>query len=69
MESELGKGSNFIITLKLGNGHFEPDQISLKEIVQQQEPLHPGVSAIMAEAALDNIYHPFTALRCKNAYC
>ena len=55
MESELGKGSNFIITLKLGNGHFEPDQISLKEeIVQQQEPLHPGVSAIMAEAALDN---------------
>ena len=55
VESELGKGSNFIITLKLGNGHFEPDQISLKEeIVQQQEPLHPGVSAIMAEAALDN---------------
>lgn len=42
VESELGKGSNFIITLKLGNGHFEPDQISLKEeIVQQQEPRTP----------------------------
>ena len=55
VESEKGKGSSFIITLKLGNGHFEQEQISLKEeIIQQQEPAQPGTAAIMAEAALDN---------------
>lgn len=55
VESELGKGSSFIISLKLGKEHFEPEQISLKEeIVQQQEPPQPGTIAVMAEAALDN---------------
>lgn len=55
VESEIGKGSSFIITLKLGNEHFKPEQISLKEeIVQQQEPLQTGTSAMLAEAALDN---------------
>lgn len=55
VESEIGKGSSFIITLKLGNRHFEPEQISLKEeIIQQQEPAQPGVAAVMAETALDN---------------
>jgi len=55
VESELGKGSSFIISLKLGKDHFTQDQISLKEeIVQQQEPLQAGTTAIMAEAALDN---------------
>lgn len=55
VESEMGKGSCFIITLKLGNEHFDPKQISLKEeIVQQQEPLQTGTSAMLAETALDN---------------
>lgn len=55
VESEIGKGSRFIITLKQGNEHFKPEQISLKEeIVQQQEPLQTGISAMLAEAALDN---------------
>lgn len=55
VESELGKGSRFIISLKLGKEHFTPDQISLKEeIVQQQETPQAGTAAVMAEAALDN---------------
>lgn len=55
VESEIGKGSSFIITLKLGNEHFEPEQISLKEeIIQQQEVPQPGTSAMLAEAALDS---------------
>ncbi len=55
VESELGRGSRFIISLKLGKEHFTPDQISLKEeIVQQQETPQPETAAVMEEAALDN---------------
>ncbi|WP_455586185.1 two-component regulator propeller domain-containing protein [Bacteroides sp.] len=55
VESEVGKGSSFIITLKLGNGHFDPEQISLhEEIVQQPEQIPTGMAALMAETALDN---------------
>lgn len=39
VESELGKGSRFIITLKRGNEHFDKEQISLQPtVIQQPEP-------------------------------
>lgn len=40
VESELGKGSRFIILLEEGNEHFAPEQISLQaNVVQQPEQL------------------------------
>ncbi len=54
VESELGKGTTFIITLQLGKEHFNADQISLHEdSIKQIEAPATNVE-LMAEAALDN---------------
>ena len=37
VESELGKGSRFVITLRLGNEHFRPEQI-VKESIAIKQP-------------------------------
>ena len=39
VESEVGKGSRFIITLKLGNEHFRPEQIVPESITIKQPEL------------------------------
>ena len=42
VESELGKGSRFIITLRLGNEHFAKEQLSFEpEVVHQPEQAQP----------------------------
>jgi len=47
MESEPGKGSSFIITLKLGNQHFTEEQI-VKEDVEStiQQPTDVFVPSV-----------------------
>lgn len=56
VESEVGKGSSFIITLKLGNKHFLKEEISLNDevIIRQVELPIPETVAIMKETALNN---------------
>lgn len=49
VESEPGKGSSFIITLKLDNHHFTNEQIVLNKseiAIQQTEPTAPSIEAL-----------------------
>lgn len=51
VESEVGKGSRFIITLLLGNEHFDKEQIATdddKSSIQETQPVTP-ISPIMPE--------------------
>lgn len=55
VESELGKGSRFIITLRLGNEHFAKEQLSFEsEVVHQSEQAQPQ-SEPFTELKLDEI--------------
>jgi len=55
VESEVGKGSRFVITLKLGNKHFKEDEVSFNDevIIRQVEELpYSTITAIMEEAPI-----------------
>lgn len=49
VESEPGKGSSFIITLKLGNRHFTKEQIVMDQseiAIQQTDPVTPSMETL-----------------------
>ena len=55
VESELGKGTSFIVTLQLGNGQFEEEQISKHvDSVQQIEVPKPETDALLKAELEEN---------------
>lgn len=55
VESELGHGSSFIVTLQLGNSHFSEEQISKQtESVQQMETPKPEIDALLKAELEEN---------------
>ena len=56
VESTLGKGTSFIVTLLLGNAHFDPSQIAKhREHIEQHTPVpKPEIEALMRAELEEN---------------
>ena len=52
VESERGKGSSFIVTLPLGNAHFTPEQIDLRDSSIQQPDINKSEMDILLKSEI-----------------
>ena len=52
VESERGKGSSFIVTLPLGNAHFTPEQIDLRDSSIQQPDINKSEIDILLKSEI-----------------